>query len=77
MIYATIHNFETNDGYVKALYLAVSKLRLMLAWAENNWYTKGKERKIPIWINKHGLFIYRFSCKVKLMKKEAQQSETT
>lgn len=58
------YNTEIEDGIVKSTYIDVGKYRALLSLSHKNWYTKGKDRFIPIWISKKGLFIYRLAIRI-------------
>lgn len=55
------YQHEGKDGLINCLYFEFKMYRLVFAISEVNWYTKGKKRLIPIWIDETGLFIYRLA----------------
>lgn len=36
-------------------------MRILIALSHTIWYTKGKHRRIPIWIDKNGFFAYKLA----------------
>lgn len=56
---------ETSTEDIKCMTVAISKLQITFALAKNMWKTKGKERLIPIWVSKKGLFIFKLAIGVK------------
>lgn len=53
------------DGEViKSMYIYLNKYIVIFSLAESNWFTKGKKRKIPIWISKRSLYIYRLAIRI-------------
>ncbi|MET3658495.1 hypothetical protein [Sporosarcina psychrophila] len=57
-------DYEASDGKVCCFYADTRKRRLLIAWASGNWSTKGKERKIPLWITRKGeLFAWRLAVR--------------
>lgn len=72
MIHVTTSRHKAQDGYIRSLYVAVRQFRLLISWADSNWHTKGKPRKIPIFLNKHGLFVYRLAIRITKIRKEVE-----
>lgn len=64
---------EAPDGPISCSYIDVINIRVLIAISAVNWYTKGKPRKIPIWISRKGLFAWRLAIKIgRLPKREAE-----
>lgn len=55
---------ESSDGLVRCLYIDINDFRMLFALSESVWYTKGKERRIPVFMNKKGLFIYKLGIRL-------------
>jgi hypothetical protein len=58
--------YEKNspDGLINLSYVDIGKFRFAAAKSESIWYDKNKSRKIPIWLDKKGLYIYKLSFMV-------------
>jgi hypothetical protein len=66
----TKYTEEAPDGLIRCTYVDIHNFRLLIAISESNWYTKGKKRLIPIWINKKGFFAYRLAIKLGFNKSQ-------
>jgi len=64
LLYIIRHDKDTSGGVIKCLYIGILKFRLLIALGSSNWYQKGKKRRIPIWISKEGLFMYRIALRI-------------
>lgn len=56
------YNEENKHGAFKCIFIDTSKKRIIFCLANENWYTKGVERRIPIWINKNNPKGFSFFC---------------
>jgi len=56
--------FENEGKTVKCISVRFSMYRLIIAFSETTWYTEGVKRRIPIWIDEDGLFIYKLGVKL-------------
>lgn len=54
---------EAPDGDIKCMYIDFLRFRVLIAVSKVNWYTKGVNRKIPIWVSDKGIFIYRLAVR--------------
>ncbi len=57
------YTHEGDDGLIHCHYFDIFGTRTLVAWSESVWYTKDKMRKIPIWIDRKGLFIGKLAVK--------------
>lgn len=55
---------EAPDGPIRCTYIDVFGMRILIAISQANWYTKGKPRKIPLWISRKGLFAWKLAIRV-------------
>lgn len=67
------YQHEGKDGIAKCLYIESKNYRLLFAISEVNWYTKGKKRLIPIWIDETALFCYRLAINLSKKKDKNKQ----
>ncbi|MGG1659509.1 hypothetical protein [Brevibacillus sp. NRS-1366] len=58
------YDTKIEEGIVKSTYIDIGKFRILMSLSHKNWYTKGKQRIIPIWISKKGLFVYRIAIRI-------------
>lgn len=70
------YNRNMDDGVIKVLYFYIGRFRLLCSWASEDWTTEGKVRRIPIWISKKGLFIYRLAIKPSIVPKKLKDGES-
>ncbi|MBJ7935576.1 hypothetical protein OCB09_09700 [Bacillus cereus] len=54
---------EAPDGNIKCWYIDILKFRILIALSAASWYTKGVKRRIPIWISRKGIFIYKLAIR--------------
>lgn len=65
---------EAPDGNITCWYVDFLSLRFLLAVSEVNWYTRGVERKVPIWLSDKGLFVYKWAVRVG-RRRETEEGE--
>lgn len=63
------HTYEASDGPVRCRYITIFGVRILIAIGTGNWFTEGKPRKIPLWIDSDGLFAWRLAIKIGLKPK--------
>lgn len=70
MIYVIKQTTQGSDSPINSVLICAGPLRILFALSETNWYTDGKSRKIPIWVDRGGLFVYKFAIRVGWKRKK-------
>lgn len=73
MIHIVKYVKEAPDGPISCTYIDVINTRILIAISAVNWYTKGKPRKIPLWISREGLFAWRLAIKIGTLPKREDE----
>jgi hypothetical protein len=55
---------QAPDGPVTCRYLDIFGLRLLVAISSRNWYSSDKQRKVPLWVSRKGLFAWRVAARI-------------
>ncbi|KAA6472146.1 hypothetical protein DX928_22220 [Bacillus swezeyi] len=64
-------SFQTHyeqGSKVRCLYIDVFRFRILTVYSDTVWYTKGKTRKVPVWISDNGLFFYKLAIRIGIPK---------
>lgn len=57
---------EAHDGPIHGIYAECGRYCVAVAWSSANWYDTEKPRKIPLWIDREGLFAWRLAFSIRI-----------